>query len=504
MARAEILTIDQGTTGTKVLLFDDQGTRKAAAYREHRQYYPQPGWVEHDAVEIWENTADLIQEVLAERETAPICLAITNQRETVAVWDRVTGNPLAPAVVWQCRRSVSLCRELQRRGLEPDVRRYTGLPLDPYFSGTKIAWLLQHDKSLAAKAESGEACIGTIDSWLLWKLTGGRVFATDYSNASRTMLYNIGQLRWEDDLLEALGIPRQALPEVCPSSYCFGRTEQLGKLPGGIAIQSAIGDSQAALFGQACFHPGMAKATYGTGTSFMVYQGPELVSPPPGMVAALAWGIGGDVGYALEGIINVTGAAVQWLRDGLGIIRSAAETEALAASLDDNGGVYMVPAFVGLGAPHWDMDARALICGITRGTGREHMARAALEAMAYQVKDVSALLDRAGGVPMRTLRADGGASENRFLMQFQADILGIPIQRPAVAEISALGAAYLAGLDAGIWPDKEAVERQWRAEVSYEPCMDEQERRKLYGGWTAAVRRSLSQTDEMGEEFDRE
>jgi glycerol kinase len=495
MSQDLILAIDQGTTGTKVLLFDKDSQIRVQAYREITQYYPQPGWVEHDLKEIWSSVVDLINKVLSQGNTGNVkAIAITNQRETAAVWDRKTGAPLAPAVVWQCRRSVEICKELKNSGMEESFRRKTGLMIDPYFSGTKVKWLLDHVPGLKSKAEKGEVCFGTIDTWLLWNLTGGKVFATDYSNASRTLLYNIYELCWDNEILKALGIPKSMLADVLPSSGKFGYTVQLGNLPSGIPITGLIGDSQGALFGEVCFTPGMAKATYGTGTSMMMYAGKKPVMPSIGLVATLAWGVKGDVGYAIEGIINVTGATMQWLRDGLGIIDNIAKSDEIAASLEGNEGVYLVPAFVGLCAPYWDMEAKALITGLTRGTKREHIIRAGLESIAYQVRDVLELIKDGSGIPLISLRADGGAAANEFLMQFQADLLNVEVARPHVREVSALGATYLAGLEVGVWENVAQIADTWRADRMFTPQMADGTREGLYNEWKVAVTRALTRS----------
>jgi glycerol kinase len=494
MSRDLILAIDQGTTGTKVLLFNRGSQILAQAYREITQYYPQPGWVEHDLKEIWNSVVDLINEVVSHNndEGNIKAIAISNQRETAAVWERRTGAPLAPAVVWQCRRSVEICKDLMNAGLEDLARRKTGLRIDPYFSGTKLKWLLDNIPMLKEKAQKGEVCFGTIDSWLLWNLTGGKVFATDYSNASRTLLYNIYDLCWDDEMLEALAIPKSMLAKVLPSSGEFGYSVRLGNLPAGIPITGVIGDSQGALFGETCFKPGMAKATYGTGTSLMMYAGENPITPATGLVATLAWGVKREVGYAIEGIINVTGATMQWLRDGLGIIDDVAKSAEIAATLTDNAGVYLVPAFVGLGAPYWDMEAKALITGLTRGAGREHLIRAGLESIAYQVRDVFELIKAGSGIPLISLRADGGAAANEFLMQFQADLLNTEVSRPDIREVSALGATYLAGLEVGIWENLEQIAATWRADRVFAPQMVDDKREKLYNEWKTAVARALT------------
>ena len=489
-----VLAIDQGTTGTTVLIFDHDGHVRGRGYAEITQHYPRPGWVEHDPLEIWAKSLDVVASALADagaRAAQVDAIGITNQRETTILWDRRSGEPVHPAIVWQDRRTAEDCEALARQGLEDRVRDRTGLVIDPYFSAGKIRWLLDHVDGLRTRAERGEIAFGTVDSWLVWQLTGGAVHATDYSNASRTMLYNIRTLDWDDGLLEALGIPRAILPEVRPSSGSFGRTRAAGALDAGVPIGGIAGDQQAALFGQACYGEGLAKNTYGTGSFVLMNTGTKPVPSKEKLLTTLAWGIGAEpVEYALEGAIFVTGAAVQWLRDGLRIIESAAETEALARSLAGNDGVYFVPALVGLGAPRWDPYARGTIVGLTRGATRAHLARAALEAMAYQTRDVVAAMERDSGIRLRELRCDGGAAGNAFLMQFQADILGVPVDVPEVAETTALGAAYLAGLATGFWSGRDEIDEKWRLSRRYEPRMREDERDRLYARWSDAVARS--------------
>ncbi len=489
-----VLAIDQGTTGTTVLIFDHDGHIRGRGYAEITQHYPRPGWVEHDPSEIWTKSLDVVAAALADgglRAAQIDAIGITNQRETTILWDRATGEPVHPAIVWQDRRTAEDCEALARQGLEEMVRDRTGLVIDPYFSAGKIRWLLDHVDGLRPRAERGEIAFGTVDSWLVWNLTGGAVHATDYSNASRTMLYDIRRLDWDDGLLEAFAVPRAILPEVRPSSGSFGHTGTAGALEAGVPIGGIAGDQQAALFGQACYGEGLAKNTYGTGSFVLMNTGGTPVPSKEKLLTTLAWGIGAEpVEYALEGAIFVTGAAVQWLRDGLGIIETAAETEALAASLAGNDGVYFVPALVGLGAPRWDPYARGTIVGLTRGTTRAHLARAVLEAIAYQTRDVVAAMERDSGIRLKELRCDGGAAGNAFLMQFQADILGVPVDVPEVAETTALGAAYLAGLATGFWSGRDEIDEKWRLSRRYEPRMREKERDRLYARWTEAVARS--------------
>jgi glycerol kinase len=476
-----ILAIDQGTTGTTCLVFDGEGRVRGRAYSEFEQFFPRPGWVEHDANEIWEVTRRVAGEALAGAGvdgTRLEAIGITNQRETVVAWDPATGEPVHRALVWQDRRTADRCEELKQAGHEPLVRERTGLTIDPYFSGTKIEWLLRN-------VEGAErAVFGTIDSWLLFKLTGRHV--TDYTNASRTMLFDIRKLAWDEELCGILGIDPARLPQPLPSCCVFGATSEFG---GEVPVAGVAGDQQAALFGQACHQPGMAKNTYGTGSFVLLNSGPEVPSTPEGLLATVAASSGEEVSYALEAAIFVTGAAVQWLRDGLGIIEAAAETEALAASLDSNDGVYFVPALTGLGSPYWDPYARGTIVGLTRGSGRAHLARAALEAIAYETVDAVRAQETAAGERLELLRADGGATANRWLMQFQADVLGVPVSVPEIAETTALGAAYLAGIAAGVW-SLQQVGEMWREADRYEPRMDEAQRQTLLADWERAVERS--------------
>lgn len=491
-----ILALDQGTTGSAALVFDRRGEPVAMADREIRQGYPQPGWVEHDPEEIFATTLRVAREALdaaglSGRDLAAI--GITNQRETAVIWDRRTGEPIAPAVVWQCRRTAAICQRLKQAGLEPIVRERTGLVIDAYFSATKISWLLDNVPGARTRAEAGELAFGTVDSWLLWKLTGGSVHLTDASNASRTMLFNIHERRWDDVLLEALGVPRALLPEVGPSSGVLGEVagEARAALDGvGVPIAGVAGDQQAALFGQACYTPGMSKNTYGTGSFLLLNTADRAPRSRLGLLTTVAWRLGDAWTYALEGSVFVTGAAVQWLRDGLGIIATAAETETMARSVEDTGGVYFVPAFAGLGAPYWDMYARGAVVGLTAATRREHLARATLEAIAFQTADVLAAMRDEGGVEISVLRVDGGGTANAFLMQFQADVLGIPIEVAAVQETTARGAAYLAGLGVGYWQDQAEIARQWKPARRYEPAMSEARRAELLGSWHRAVDRA--------------
>ncbi|UCH42610.1 MAG: glycerol kinase GlpK [Dehalococcoidales bacterium] len=488
-----IMAIDQGTTGTTALLFNKEGLEVARAYREIRQIYPQPGWVEHDPGEIFRSCISVAGEAV-QKAGVPFsmvkALGITNQRETTVVWERVSGQPVYNAVVWQCRRTAGLCDGLKQKNMEPSVREKTGLPIDAYFSATKIRWILDNVSDGQRRAEQGELLFGTVDSWLAWNLTGGKTHITDYSNASRTMLFNINILQWDQHLLGSLDIPEAMLPQVLPSSQTYGETSDGLFGDSHIPVAGIAGDQQAALFGQACYHAGMAKNTYGTGSFILVNTGNYPVFSNKGLVTTLAWGLDNRVVYAMEGSIFITGAAVQWLRDGLGLIATAAESEALAATVPDNGGVYFVPAFVGLGTPYWDMYARGTIVGLTRDSTGGHLARATLEAIAFQTRDVVDAISAEADLPIPVLRVDGGGSVNSLLMQFQADILGIPIQRAHIVETTALGVAYLAGLAVGMWRDTAEVEQYWKSTAVYEPRMSPDERETLYSNWRHAVERA--------------
>ena len=481
-----ILAIDQGTTGTTCLVFDREGRIRGRAYSEFEQHFPRPGWVEHDANEIWQVTKRVASHSLADARVDPgsmDAIGITNQRETVVAWDPESGEPVHRALVWQDRRTAPRCDELREQGHEPLVRERTGLVLDPYFSATKIEWLLRNVEA------ARDAVFGTVDSWLVFKLTGRH--ATDVTNASRTMLFDIAERRWDPDLCELIGVDPGRLPEALPSANVFGMTSEFG---GEIPVAGIAGDQQAALFGQACTTPGMGKNTYGTGSFVLLNAGPDLPQPSEGLLTTIGWGLGDEVVYALEAAVFVTGAAVQWLRDGLGILDQAAETEGMAASLDSNDDVYFVPALTGLGSPHWDPYARGTIVGITRGTGRAQIARATLEAIAFQTLDAVDAMDDAGAPKLRELRADGGATANAWLMQFQADVLGVPVIVPEIAETTALGAAYLAGIGAGLWTAEEVGEK-WREAARYEPAMEPQERRRLLGRWREAVEQAKGWAD---------
>jgi glycerol kinase len=486
-----ILAIDQGTTGTTCMVFSEDGKIAGRAYREFQQHFPKPGWVEHDASEIWDVTEAVARAAI---DDAGIkgedlgAIGITNQRETVVAWDRETGEPLANAIVWQDRRTADRCEELKKLGREQLVRDRTGLVLDPYFSGTKIEWLIKE-----GGVDPAKAAFGTIDAWLIHKLCGGR-FATDYTNASRTLLFDIERLVWSDELCDMLGVKPESLPEACPSAHEFGQTTIFG---GSVPVAGVAGDQQAALYGQACQDAGLGKNTYGTGSFVLENAGGDRPRPADGLLTTVAWGVDGRVDYALEAAIFVTGAAVQWLRDGLGVIATAGETEALARSLDSNDGVYFVPALTGLGSPHWDAYARGTIVGLTRGTTKAHLARAALEAMAYQTVDAIRAMEASSGVELEELRADGGATANAWMLQFQADLLGVPVVVPEISETTALGAAYLAGVATGAWSEAD-VRQMWNEAARYDPQMRDDEREELLDGWRRAVETTRNHSRRTG------
>ncbi|MCX5785099.1 MAG: glycerol kinase GlpK [Elusimicrobia bacterium] len=488
-----ILAIDQGTTGSRAIVYDRRGEKIAAAYSEFRQYFPKPGWVEHDPEEIWESVNNCIQKVLQTVSPGLIAaIGITNQRETAVVWDRNTGRPIYRAIVWQCRRTARRCEELNAdKKISGYIRRTTGLPVDAYFSASKIEWLLKHVPGAAKKAARGGLLFGTTDTWILWKLTGGKTHATDYTNASRTMLFDITKLKWDERLLKIFGVPRAMLPAVRPSAGEFGRTAAIGRLPAGISVSGIAGDQQAALYGQACFGPGTVKNTYGTGCFLLMNTGKNRVNSASGLITTLACDAGGGPAYALEGAVFIAGAAVQWLRDGLKILNSASQSRKMAAALKNNEGVYLVPAFTGLGAPYWKPHARGALFGITRGTSRNHLARAAIEAMCYQTKDVMDAMERDCGLRVKELKIDGGASANNLLCAFQADICGIKVVRPRVIETTSLGAAYLAGLAAGYWKNPEEIRACWARDREFKPSMPRKEAARLYSGWKEAVNRLL-------------
>jgi glycerol kinase len=485
-----ILALDQGTTSSRAIIFDHAGSIVSVAQKEFPQIFPKPGWVEHDPRDIWSTQAGVAAEVLTKanaRAADVAAIGITNQRETTVVWDRNTGEPIYNAIVWQDRRTANICDRLRARKLDRIIRRKTGLVIDAYFSATKVQWILQNVKGARAKARAGELAFGTVDSWLVWNLTGGKVHATDASNASRTMLFDITKGEWDDELLKLFGVPRSMLPEVRASSDAYGVTKLLGTP---IPIGGIAGDQQAALFGQACTKPGMAKNTFGTGCFMLMNTGTKRIASKNNLLTTVAWRIGDRTEYALEGSIFIAGAVVQWLRDGLEFFRSAAEIEALAAGVSDTGGVYLVPAFAGLGAPHWDQYARGTIVGLTRGSTKAHIARAALEGIVLQVMDVLKAMEADAGIKLKELRVDGGASANDLLMQLQADVLNVPVVRPKVAETTALGAAYLAGLAVGFWKNQEDIARQWQADKRFTPAMKPAVRNRIVKGWVRALSRA--------------
>jgi glycerol kinase len=485
-----ILALDQGTTSSRAIVVDHSGSIVAVAQKEFPQYFPKPGWVEHDPRDIWSSQAGVAAEALTKANAAATDVAaigITNQRETTLVWDRETGEPVCNAIVWQDRRTAPICDRLKARKLDRVIRRKTGLVVDAYFSGTKVQWILENVKGARARAKAGALAFGTVDTWLVWHLTGGRVHVTDASNASRTMLFDITKGDWDDELLKLFGVPRSMLPEVRSSSEVYGETTLLGAP---IPIAGIAGDQQAALFGQACTKPGMAKNTYGTGCFMLMNTGTKRIASKNNLLTTVAWRIGDRTEYALEGSIFIAGAVVQWLRDGLEFFRSAPEIEALARTVSDTGGVYLVPAFAGLGAPHWDQYARGTMVGLTRGTTKAHIARAALESIALQTMDVLAAMQADAGIKLRQLRVDGGASANDLLMQLQADLLGVPVVRPKVSETTALGAAYLAGLAVGFWKSQAEIARQWQVDETFTPAMKAPARKKIAAGWERALERA--------------
>ncbi|MCP8617637.1 glycerol kinase GlpK [Salirhabdus salicampi] len=486
-----ILALDQGTTSSRAILFNHDGEIVETAQKEFEQFFPKPGWVEHDAEEIWTSILACISEVLRKADANPTDVAgigITNQRETTVVWDKHTGKPVYKALVWQSRQTADICNELNNQGYGDLFREKTGLLIDAYFSGTKVKWVLDNVEGAREKANNGDLLFGTIDTWLVYKLSGGKAHVTDYSNASRTLMFNIYDLQWDDELLDILTVPKNMLPEVRQSSEVYAKTVDYHFFGHEVPIAGIAGDQQAALFGQACFETGMAKNTYGTGCFMLMNTGDKGVPSKHGLLTTLAWGIDGKVEYALEGSIFVAGSAIQWLRDGLRLIESAPETEGLATSVDSTDGVYLVPAFVGLGTPYWDSDARGAVFGLTRGTTKEHFVRATLESLTYQTRDVLDAMEADSGIDLKTLRVDGGAVKNNFLMQFQSDILGVPVDRPVVQETTALGAAYLAGLAVGYWKDKEEIAKQWKNERTFTNELSEEKRNELYDGWKKAVK----------------
>ncbi|MGG2016356.1 glycerol kinase GlpK [Bacillus sp. S10(2024)] len=485
-----ILSLDQGTTSSRAILFNKEGKIVHVAQKEFTQHFPKPGWVEHNPQEIWGSILAVIATCLSEAEVKPEQIAsigITNQRETTVVWEKETGKPVYNAIVWQSRQTAEICDELKGKGYGDMVREKTGLLIDAYFSGTKVKWILDNVEGAREKAERGELLFGTIDTWLVWKLSGGNVHVTDYSNASRTLMYNIHELKWDEELLDMLTVPASMLPEVRPSSEVYGHTVDYHFFGQNIPIAGVAGDQQAALFGQACFGEGMAKNTYGTGCFMLMNTGEKAVASEHGLLTTIAWGLNGKVEYALEGSIFVAGSAIQWLRDGLRMFQDASDSEAYAARVESTDGVYVVPAFVGLGTPYWDSEVRGAVFGLTRGTTKEHFVRATLESLAYQTKDVLCAMEADSGIELKTLRVDGGAVKNNFLMQFQGDILGVPVERPEVNETTALGAAYLAGLAVGYWKDQEEIAAQWNMDKSFAPAMEAGTSEELYAGWKKAI-----------------
>lgn len=492
-----IMALDQGTTSSKAIIFDHGGNIVASLNKEFTQIYPNPGWVEHDPMEIWKSQIDVAKAVLNKTGIKPediAAIGITNQRETTVVWDKNTGKPVYNAIVWQCRRTAPICDELKKSGFDKKITEKTGLVVDAYFSGTKIKWILDNVEGTRDRALKGDLLFGNIDGWLIWNLTGGKVHVTDYSNASRTMLFNIHELKWDEEILKNLNIPASMLPDVKPSSYVYGYTDK-SIFGVEIPIAGCAGDQQAALFGQTCYKSGMAKNTYGTGCFMLMNTGERAVPSHNGLLTTIAWGIDGKVEYALEGSIFIAGAAIQWLRDELKIIENSPQSEEYATRVKDTNGVYVVPAFVGLGAPYWDMYARGAILGLTRGAKREHIIRATLESLAYQTRDVLEAMQEDSGIKLSALKVDGGACANNFLMQFQSDILGVPVDRPTLIETTALGTSYLAGIATGFWKDRDEVAKNWGVDRHFEPTMDEETKEKLYKGWKKAVERSRNWTE---------
>ncbi|KSU62785.1 glycerol kinase [[Bacillus] enclensis] len=490
-----ILSLDQGTTSSRAILFNKKGEIVHTSQKEFTQHFPKPGWVEHNANEIWGSILSVIATVLSEANVKPEQIegiGITNQRETTVVWDKETGTPIYHAIVWQSRQTAGICDELKTQGLNDTFREKTGLLIDAYFSGTKVKWILDNVEGAREKAEKGQLLFGTIDTWLIWKMSGGKAHVTDYSNASRTLMYNIHELKWDSELLEILGVPESMLPEVRPSSEVYAKTIPHHFFGQEIPIAGAAGDQQAALFGQACYEKGMGKNTYGTGCFMLMNTGDKAVKSDNGLLTTLAWGIDGKVEYALEGSIFVAGSAIQWLRDGLRMLKESKDSEIYAEKVESTDGVYVVPAFVGLGTPYWDSDVRGAVFGLTRGTSKEHFVRATLESLAYQTRDVLSAMEADSGIALKKLRVDGGAVKNDFLMQFQSDILNVPVERPVVNETTALGAAYLAGLAVGYWKDREEISKQWKKDSEFEPGMTKENREELYAGWKKAVKAAMA------------
>ncbi len=501
MKKQYVMALDAGTTSNRAIIFDQDSKIVGVSQKEFTQYFPKAGWVEHDAEEIWSSMSTVMKEAVEQSGIVASdisAIGITNQRETAVVWDKNTGRPVYNAIVWQSRQTAGICEELKKQGLVDEFKDKTGLLIDAYFSGTKVKWILDNVEGAREKAEKGDLLFGTIDTWLIWKLTGGKAHVTDYSNASRTLMYNINTLEWDEKLLEYLTVPKSMLPEVHPSSEVYGYTVP-SVIGASVPVAGAAGDQQAALFGQNCFEPGMAKNTYGTGCFLLMNTGTEIHKSKNGLVTTIAWGLDGKVEYALEGSIFVAGSAIQWLRDGIRLVDSAPDSEWVAKKVKDTAGVYVVPAFVGLGAPYWDMNARGTIIGITRGTTKAHIVRATLDSMAYQTRDVLSAMEADSGNKLAALKVDGGAVANNLLMQFQADLLDVPVDRPQIIETTALGAAYLAGLAVGVWNNKEELKKSWKLDTRFEPQMERAQADKLYKGWRKAVQHSMHWLDDEEE-----
>jgi len=490
-----ILSLDQGTTSSRAIIFNKKGEIVHTAQKEFKQYFPQSGWVEHNANEIWGSVLAVIATALSEsniRAEQIEGIGITNQRETTVVWDKETGAPVYHAIVWQSRQTSGICEELKQGGYEQTIRKKTGLLIDPYFSGTKVKWILDNVEGARSKAEEGKLLFGTIDTWLIWKLSGGKAHVTDFSNASRTLMFNIHELKWDEELLEILNVPSSMLPEVRSSSEIYAHTVGYHFFGEEVPVAGAAGDQQAAMFGQACFEKGMGKSTYGTGCFMLMNTGEKAVESEHGLLTTIAWGINGKVEYALEGSIFIAGAAIQWLKDGMRMLNSASDSEKYARRVDSTDGVYVVPAFVGLGTPYWNSEVRGSVFGLTRGTSKEHFVRATIESLAYQTKDVLSVMEVDSGIELKTLRVDGGVVKNNFLLEFQSDLLNVLVERPVINETTALGAAYLAGLAVGYWESQKEIESQWAVDQQFEPNMAQEKRDELYDGWKKAVQAAMA------------
>lgn len=497
MKKAYILAVDQSTSGTKTMVVDNKGKILGRSSKEHKQYYPKPGWVEHDPMEIYENVKNLLKDVMNKCDLTPFdfrVIAITNQRETVVVWDKNTGIPVYNAIVWQCRRTAEFCDELRKQGLEDTINNKTGLMVDPYFSATKVKWILDNVQGAREKANRGELLLGNIDSWLIWKLTGGNSHVTDYTNASRTLIFNIKTFKWDDELLKIFDISKTMLPDIKFSDDIFGETKSGELFNISLPISGVIGDSQGALFGQQCFEVGMAKATYGTGSSILMNIGNQYIKPKNGLVTSIAWGIGGEIEYALEGIVHCTGDTIKWIKENLGLFQDFSEIEDMINAVSDNENIYLVPAFSGLGIPYWDSNARAAIFGMSRKSNKNNVVRAAIESIAYQIRDAVEIIQTESSVILKELRVDGGPTENKFLMQFQADILGVNIEKSEITELSSMGSVYLAGIATGIWKCKEEINSLRKVSNIYTPLMEDSIREKYYEGWRKVVKKVLTNT----------